>query len=282
MIRETVWFLGVFVLTSAIIIRLTCPFAPVNACSWADNYIGEVNALAIDSHSIMIQTHYHHQGSKGWTPHEELMHVSHWGANAMVNALDGLEVGDYVEVGCSSPGNYVALAKLVGAANRTVTDIYGSPRSIHTPLLGGYEIDYTITPDLHDCTTRYCPAKYADIEIQRLGSLVATRRLWPGETFYYHGEACNITVTFHSGLGFNPDPIWKGWAGPQMSPSDFTVHLTSENIPLKNELIDPAIIATTTVTLVAISAIMIMDFRKKRRLCGVNSGDISICCCCFE
>ena len=260
MVPRKVAYLGFLILESTIITLVMCPNISVNAALQPFNFVGEVISIDGENASKFLQTDYVYPfGRDELVPYVELIPVG------------GLSVGDYVEIASlGSPDNYHTVAKLIGATNLTVTDISGDCRYIKTPLLGGYTIDYTMTPDLQGCTTRYCPAKYADIEITQFSSLVATRRLWPGETFYYQAEVCNITVTFHSGYEFNPDPIWRGWAG-QQSPSVFTIHLTSENIP-KNKLHvrAPEIIVATAVTLVAISAIMIMDFRKKRDCAGIN------------
>ena len=211
-----------------------------------------------ESRLISIQAQYQQvSGWSEWMPCSELIE-----GDALIDSINELQEGDYVEVASlGGSGNYVMLAKLVGATNRTVTDIYGDPSYVKTSLLGNYSIGFTNVPD-PTCSGWICSASYSDVVIQQLGVTLADSRLVPGQTFSYQAETCNITVTFHSGEVYNPDPRYEGFVGRQTT-SDFTIHLTTDNLSPEKAATTAVIIGTAiTVVTVIVVAVWLL-FRDK-------------------
>lgn len=100
-------------------------------------------------------------------------------------------------------GRFLSVAKLVENVTGTwlVTDIFGNPEQISTPLIGDYSLVITENPDCASCKNGLCNVTSANVTILSTGRNVAQKTL-PMEdpTLFFNGrnDASSVNVTFVS------------------------------------------------------------------------------------
>ena len=118
-------------------------------------------------------------------------------------------------------GTWIGLAKLYGPdpGEEYVTDIVGDPSTIPTPLIGGYSLDITTTPDCNACSGTTCKAATAKVTVMSDGMIVADKAINPKQSFTYNGrnDGSSIAVTFVEGEApsANCAGSRSGMTGPQ-------------------------------------------------------------------
>jgi hypothetical protein len=204
---------------------------PVRAVLPETSYLGEVTAIDAIGSTMTIQTDsYWDWYSGGWIPYEGTLESQ----TLIEDALDEIEVGDYVEArcigACGQCSSYVMLGKMESETQQFITDIYGDPRALISDMSGNYRIEYENTPDCSNCGVGLCEAKYTVATIVRQGNDLESQRLYPGESFVYEGEHW-IDVTFNHGEALAyPECTDEPYIGPQPF-SDFTVHTLDATPP---------------------------------------------------
>ena len=117
-------------------------------------------------------------------------------------------------------GTWIGLAKLYGASpdEEYVTDIVGDPGTIPTPLIGGYALDVTTTPDCSACSGTTCTALSSDVKVMSSGTVVHEETLQPRQSLMYNGrnDGSSVAVTFVKGEASSTTCAGRtGMTGPQ-------------------------------------------------------------------
>jgi len=189
------------------------------------NYRGTVVSKDIQSETITIQTDYEYGGTgpaPEWIPHS----CKFEGNAPNADALNEINVGDYVETASLvTPSWLIALGKMKSSAEKVITDIYGDPDYLVSPLLGNYKIDYKNTPDCSKCYGCNCEARYTIVSISKGSNQIASKLLYPSQNYGYEDEEYKVDITFNSGEApAYPDCTDQPCFGPQAF-SDFTIHI---------------------------------------------------------
>ncbi|RCV64660.1 CASH domain-dontaining protein [Methanophagales archaeon] len=198
--------------------------------------MGTVISKDMENNMITIQADSIYNGiGPGWSP----CNCTLEGVPPNENALNGLNVGDYVEAhSLGTPGGkWITLARIISSAEnfKVITDIYGDPASTwfcsypeggkhYPPLLGDYMLTYVNTPNCSRCYGCNCEAEYTTVNITNDGDVSTS--LYPNQSYVHQGETYHIDITFHSGEApANPECTAEFCCGPQPI-SDFTIHMT--------------------------------------------------------
>ncbi|MBN2398284.1 MAG: PEGA domain-containing protein [Deltaproteobacteria bacterium] len=196
-------------------VRIFCPAlfliivlaVPASAMIPSFTYLGTVTDLDPATQNITIEaTHkwgcVYDDGSVtcGWMEIESQEMVS---AVPVAEVYAMIAVGDTVEV-TGLPDyrwNGIGLLSEDPVHGYLATDLFGDLNYLPAPLVGGYDITATTSPDCDSCTPAVCTAEYAEVTISRDGLDRWTGALFPGEKHMYYDprDLSNVYVRFISG-----------------------------------------------------------------------------------
>lgn len=192
------------------------------------NYLGTVTAIEVQSGLITIQSDAYRWtfGGGEWISCDDSLMAEAPNSDAM----QGVHLGDRVEVSeLGEPGlirdRWVSLARLKPGTGEIITDAYGDPAYLFSPLEGFYSLDYTNAPDCGTCIGCWCKTTHASVALAIDLGLLDELDLNPGEEHHHQSDPYCIYVIFYSGEADGyPICTEEPCGGPQFI-SDFTVHV---------------------------------------------------------
>ncbi len=152
------------------------------------------------------------------------------------DALDGLQIGDHVEViSLGRPEEFITIARMGSEKMQVITDVYGDPGwlALDLPnLLGNLDISYHNQPDCAKCGGSVCQAKYTTVSVAFGSDRSKSCQLHPHESCELEVNNQTVKIIFYSGQV----PAGKcGDQAPGPQPvSNFTIHIqeaVDENNP---------------------------------------------------
>jgi hypothetical protein len=138
------------------------------------------------------------------------------------SAFTVIQTGDTVVATSTggAGGSWITIAKLYNSlpAGEYVTDLFGDPDPITTPLVGNYGLDITTTPDCTTCFGTTCTAATSHITVLSSGTKVFDKILEPRQVLMYNGrnDGSRVEVTFVKGESSSATCAgMTGMTGPQ-------------------------------------------------------------------
>lgn len=183
---------------------------PAAAAVQEITYLGRITALDPLSGTITIRAESQYlcdysrgDAACGFTPVTPLQVVGTVPEEGIFNTFRN---GDQVVATIlgGSGGAWAGFARVIPSAGReewAVTDLFGDPDTIPVPLAGGYEIEYSTTPDCTQCTGSVCKAQSAHVVLKSGEITVLDRSMTAGQSARYSGrnDGSSVSILYLTG-----------------------------------------------------------------------------------